>query len=189
MKAKIVFILDRSGSMQSIRGDAIGGFNTFLKDQQALPGEATLTLILFDNEYSVPQDNLPIASIKPLDSTTFAPRGGTALYDAVGRAITDAGTQLDASTDKPDKVIVVILTDGEENSSREYTRYQVASMIKHQQDKYNWEFIFLAANQDAFATGANLNIKGANTANFAANAAGTRAAYDTVNALTSWFRA
>lgn len=99
------------------------------------------------------------------------PIGGTALYDAVGKSINYAGAQLNdmPNEDKPDKVIVVILTDGQENASHEFSREKVAEMIKHQKDVYSWEFIFLAANQDAFAVGGALNIKALNTANFSAD--------------------
>ena len=99
------------------------------------------------------------------------------MNDAIGRTIDNIGGRLDKSAAKPDKVIVVVLTDGQENASREYTRERVAEMIKHQQEKYAWEFVFLAANQDAFEAGAALNIKACNTANFAASAKGTADAY------------
>lgn len=177
MKVEIACVLDRSGSMTTIRDDAIGGFNAFLKDQQAIPGEAKLTLALFDDQYDVIHDAVDIASVPELTAETFVPRGWTALYDAVGRTIDGIGARLSAAQDKPEKVIFVILTDGMENRSKEYTQERIAEMIKHQSEKYGWEFIFLAANQDAFATGAQMNIPARTTANFAANSVGTQSAY------------
>ena len=191
MKAKIVCIIDRSGSMESIRTDAIGGFNAFLQEQKDFPGEARFTLILFNTGYEVLHANEPIANIQPLTASTYLPIGGTALYDAVGSAINAAGAELNdmPNEDKPDKVIVVILTDGKENASHEFSREKVASMIKHQQDVYSWEFIFLAANQDAFAVGWALNIKADNTANFIASGVGTREAYGKIDSMTKAYRA
>lgn len=187
---EIVCIIDRSGSMASIKQDAIGGFNTFLEAQKALPGAANLTLILFDTAYEVIVDNKNILQVEPLNDKTFVPRGSTALLDAIGRAITSIGERLSNTPEalRPAQVIVAILTDGEENSSLKYTNSRVAKMIKHQQEVYNWQFIFLAANQDAFATGGALNIPAANTANFAATRQGTQTAYETVNNLTASYR-
>lgn len=177
MKVEIACVLDRSGSMSSIRSDAIGGFNAFLDAQKKIPGEANLSLVLFDNEYEKVYESKELSSVPELTTATFVPRGSTALFDAVGRTIDDLGAKLDSSANKPDKVIFVILTDGEENSSQEYSQERIAEMIKHQEEKYSWEFIFLAANQDAFETGSMLNIKACNTANFAATSVGTRDAY------------
>lgn len=184
MNVEIVCILDRSGSMSSIRSDAIGGFNAFLKDQKSVPGAAKLTLVLFDHEYIVLHDAVKLEDVPELSSSDFVPRGSTAMFDAIGRTIDAIGGRLDKSDTKPDKVIVAILTDGEENSSQEYTSDRVAKMIKHQQDKYAWEFVFLAANQDAFRAGAALNIKACNTANFVASAAGTADAYSYMSNTT-----
>lgn len=187
---EIVCIVDRSGSMSSIASDAIGGFNRFLADQQALPGEARLSLVLFDHEYQLAVDNTPIQSVAPLTDKTFVPRGQTALYDAVGRAITSVGARLARTQEheRPAQVIVAILTDGLENHSKEYDRQRVAEMIKHQQERYTWQFIFLAANMDAFAEASALNIPTMNTANFAATGVGTRRAYETISELTASYR-
>jgi hypothetical protein len=187
-KVEIVCIIDRSGSMHSIAKDAIGGFNSFLKEQKSLPGEANLTLVLFDDKYEVLHDRLPLANVPELTDKTYYPRGFTALYDAIGKASSNLGNVLSNEVDKPDKVIVVILTDGAENASKEYNRQQIADIIKHQQEKYAWEFIFLAANQDAFATGALLNINACNTANFVGTAQGLAGAYGTIGDLTRSYR-
>lgn len=156
----IICILDRSGSMGSIRSDAIGGFNTFLADQKRQPGEAVFTLVLFNHEYLLVHDHTPIAQAAPLDNHTYQPQGTTALLDAVGRTIDDVGKRLHNTPEeeRPSKVIVAILTDGLENASKDYSRGRVSEMIKHQQEKYSWEFIFLAANQDAIASAREISI-------------------------------
>ncbi len=175
----ITIILDRSGSMHSIRTDTIGGFNRFLSDQQAAPGEASITLNQFDHEFQRVLTAAPIQSALPLTHATFVPRGNTALLDAIGRSITETGKRLSAINEgqRPGKVAVVIITDGMENASREYTRERINQMISHQRDAYQWEFVFLAANQDAIAVGQSLGVKAANSMTYAANSAGTCAAF------------
>jgi len=149
-----IFILDRSGSMEACRDDTIGGFNAFLREQQAEGG--TLTLILFDHEYSVSYTNKPISDVEPLTINTFVPRGATALLDAIGKAIKN--TQSNVPT-------VVILTDGQENSSQEYTKAHIKDLIE-QKTKDGWTFVYLGANQDAFAEAGQLGIAPTATANF-----------------------
>src|SRR3990167_10475278 len=175
----IVVIVDRSGSMQAIREDAIGGFNTFLDEQKKVPGSANLTLVLFNHEYQLVHSAIPLDNVKALDSATYVPGGTTALLDAVGRTIDDIGKRLSemAKTDRPNKVIVAILTDGLENASKDYKREKIFEMISCQRDKYQWEFFFLAANQDAIQAGTSIGVAAANIGNFVADSAGTRAAY------------
>mgnify|MGYP000938688440 CR=1 FL=1 len=181
---EIAFVLDRSGSMNPIADDAIGGFNTFLAAQQSPPGEARLTLVLFDHEYLVPHRGVGIGAVPPLDADTYVPRGMTALLDAVGRTMDDLGARLAAmpEADRPAKVIVAILTDGQENASRDYTFAKVSAMIKHQQEKYSWEFIFLAANQDAIAAAGAISIQPKDAIAFQATPMGVRAAHDKLSA-------
>ncbi|HKK18812.1 MAG TPA: vWA domain-containing protein [Opitutales bacterium] len=147
----IAFILDRSGSMQSMAEEAIGGFNAFLKEQQNEEGDARLSLILFDHEYTPVVENRLIDEVEPLSAKTYEPRGTTALLDAMGRTIDDLGKQMAAMPEeaRPETVIVVTLTDGLENSSKDYTRAKVAERIKHQEEKYGWEFMFLGANMES----------------------------------------
>jgi len=187
---EIVCIIDRSGSMQAIVNDAIGGFNTFLEDQKKHPGEATLTYIQFDTEYELLHENTPIKDVRPIDMTTYKPRGMTALLDAIGRTIDTVGRRLSNIPDenRPAKVVVAILTDGEENSSHEFTLEKVKGMITHQKDTYQWEFIFLAANQDAFAEGAKIGIDPKDIQNFAATGKGVRAAYAHAGASVGSYR-
>jgi Mg-chelatase subunit ChlD len=174
---EIVFVLDRSGSMQSCQEAAIAGFNRFLVEQQQLEGLVKLSLILFDDEYLMPIHALPVAEVLPLDGETYVPRGSTALLDAIGRAVDELGARLASSPepDRPGQVIVAILTDGLENSSQTYDWRQIAGLIKHQAEKYKWTFLFLGANQDAIATAARMNIARSNAANYVADPDGLRA--------------
>ncbi|MDA0766198.1 MAG: VWA domain-containing protein [Verrucomicrobia bacterium] len=162
---EIAYILDRSGSMNAMTEPAIAGFNHFLKDQAEAPGKARLTLVLFDDEYLVPHRSLPIGQVPPLDTTTYVPRSMTALFDAIGRTIEDLGKQLAAlpEEERPGQVIVAIFTDGLENASTDYDLKKISKMIKHQQDAYKWSFLFLAANQDAIATAAQMGIARTNS--------------------------
>lgn len=187
---EIVTILDRSGSMASIIHESIGGINAFMQEQRKLPGQARLSIVLFDHEYLLLRDCVPIGDVPDLDAATYVPRGMTALYDAVGKAIDGMGWQLDHTpeSERPGKVIFCILTDGLENASKEYAHDRVAEMIKHQQEKYGWDFIFLGANMDAPAVAAALNIPAANSATFEASAAGTRDAYSRMTRVTSSLR-
>jgi uncharacterized protein YegL len=188
---EIAFVLDRSGSMQSVAHAAITGFNNFLREQQAAEGQARLTLVLFDNEYLVPADNLPVQEAVALNSDTYVPRSCTALLDAIGETINRIGKRLEQTAEgqRPGKLIVAILTDGLENSSKNFTWKDVAKMIKHQTDTYQWEFLFLGANQDAIATASNLNIHADNASGFAADAAGVGASNKAFSRKASALRA
>ena len=188
MKTEIVCIIDRSGSMQAIRQDAIGGFNQFLEAQKAVPGEALFTLALFDHEYLLVQDAVPLDNANPMSNETFVPRGTTALLDAIGRTVNSIGARLHASQSKPDKVIVLILTDGAENASTEFSSAKIKEMIEHQQQKYAWEFVFLGANQDAITAGAAIGIPAHNTVQFAADAQGTADAYRSMSVMSTAYR-
>ncbi len=173
---EIAYVLDRSGSMQSLASDAIGGFNAFIANQKQVEGRANFTLVLFDHEYQVVHKNLDIQQVPELDARTYVPRGQTALLDAVGRTIDDLGAYLAAlpEAQRPGKVIVAIFTDGLENASRVYTTERLAASIKHQQEKYSWEFLFLAANQDAIATASTIAIPAGQAVNFTASPMGVR---------------
>ena len=152
--------------MESIKSDAEGGINTFIDSQKSEPGEALLTLVQFDTEYEFIHKGVAIGSVPKFK---LVPRGSTALLDAVGRAINVTGARLAAMEEskRPGLVVFVIVTDGAENSSKEFTREKIREMIEHQQSVYKWQFTFLAANQDAFAEAASMGIAPAGTANFA----------------------
>ena len=151
----IAVLLDRSGSMESIKTDTEGGFNALIAEQSAQPGEATVTLAQFDTVYEVVYADRPITDVPPLQ---LQPRGMTALYDGVGRLITDVGAELAALPDpeRPGHVIVVVMTDGHENSSVEWTHEAVNAAIKRQEGEYSWYFVFLGANMDAVEVGARM---------------------------------
>jgi uncharacterized protein YegL len=176
---EIVSLVDRSGSMQSILDDAIGGFNIFLAAQQRQPSEAELSLILFDHEYQVVHQAVDIQQVEPLNQDTYVPRGSTALLDAVGKTIDAVGERLAATpeSERPSQVIVSILTDGYENASQTYSKPKVAEMIKHQTEKYNWAFEFQAANMDAFAAAKELSIAPDRVVQFEATSQGVREAF------------
>ena len=186
----ISMVLDRSGSMESMRTDAIGGFNTFLRDQQGVAGTATLTLVQFDDHYENQYDFAPIVSVKPLDTATFVPRGSTALLDAIGRTIDETGARLAAMPDaeRPEKVLFVTLTDGMENASHIFTRTQIFAKITHQRDVYDWEFVFLAANQDAIEAGATMGFAADSSATYAATGKGQQSAMQAVSQATAKYR-
>jgi len=177
--------------MASMAKEAIGGFNAFLESQQKLPGDARLTLVLFDHEYIVAYDGRPIKDVPPLDEHTYVPRGTTALLDAIGRTVNTIGERLDKTPEanRPGKVLIVILTDGLENASQEFKRNQIYSMIKHQRDKYAWEFIFLGANQDAIQAGSLIGIPASNAATFNETPEGVFEAFTAVACATAAYRA
>ncbi len=180
---EIICVIDKSGSMGPLQQDAIGGFNTFLEGQKALPGRANLTVVLFDTEYVVVHDGVPIAEAQPLTESTYVPGGMTALYDAVVRTIDSVGRRLAGTPEsaRPEHVIMAILTDGEENSSMEFPGAEgakaVRERIEHQRDKYSWEFVFLAANQDAVVAGGRMGIAPDRAAPFVASSDGLQRAF------------
>ncbi len=180
---EIAFILDRSGSMESMVEPAISGFNRLLREQQQEPGGARFTLVLFDDQYEVPVDSLPISEVVELDTSTFVPRGSTALLDAIGRTVDELGKKLAAlpEADRPGQVIVAILTDGMENASRHCTWQDIARKIRHQTEVYGWRFLFLGANQDAIATAGRMSIAAADSSNFTMDSNSYSAVNEAVN--------
>lgn len=161
----ITLVVDRSGSMNEIRSDAEGGINAFIRDQSKQPGESLLTLVQFDTEYEFVECGTPIQKVPEY---RLVPRGATALLDAVGRAIHETAARLEQipENDRPGLVIFVVMTDGFENSSREFTKSQIKQLIKQQQDDFDWQFTFLAADQDAFAEAAAMGMAADGAAKF-----------------------
>lgn len=180
--ALIAVVLDRSGSMENIRQDTIGGFNSFLEEQRKVPGNCLFTLAQFDTVYEMISHNIPLSDAKPLTRDTFVPRGGTALLDAMGRTLNTLEqdlTELERAGNKPDKIYFVVITDGEENQSAEFNRDQVFKMIADRRQNSAWEFIFLSANQDAIAVGGSYGFAAASSMTY--NDSGTRGCYGTVS--------
>jgi len=149
---EIVIVLDESGSMGSCKSDTIGGVNLFLDNQKRIKGEVKVTLVKFSDYYKIVNDAVPIDKVVYLDETNYKPSYTTALLDAVGKTINSLGKRLEETSEneRPEKVIFAVITDGYENSSREFTRSQVFQMVSHQKQKYSWEFIFLGADIDSW---------------------------------------
>lgn len=156
----ITLILDKSGSMEPLQSETIKGVNGFLKSQRALPGKCVVSLIQFDTNVQTTYLGRPVAEAPDLMPDTYQPGGYTALLDAVGCGIDELGGRLKAMpvAERPGKVVVVIVTDGEENSSHQYKKEAVKSAITVQKDVYRWEFVFLGANVDAFAEAGAMNV-------------------------------
>lgn len=187
-RTELVFILDKSGSMAGLEADTIGGFNSLLKKQKAEPGDAIVTTVLFDNNYVLLHDRFDIKGIKPITSAEYYVEGTTALLDAVGRTIQKIISVQRNSSDemRADKVLFVIITDGMENASREYTFEKIKAMIELERDKYGWEFIFLGANIDAEAAADQFGIKRDNAVNYHPDSRGVELNYMAVSdAVTS----
>ncbi len=185
---EIVVVLDRSGSMSAVREDMVGGLNRFVKDQKKLPDKARFTLVQFDTEYETVCDGMDLGKVGTLD---LVPRGCTALLDAIGRTIhlTDDRLTKLTSKAKPSKVLFLIITDGHENSSHEFTKKQILEMIKQQKDKNKWEFVFLGANQNAIDEGAQIGIGVAQSMTYAPTKKGIGSAFASLSTNTSNYRA
>jgi len=177
----IYFVLDRSGSMQVIASDVIGGFNSFLDTQKADGADALMTLVQFDSQdpHEVLADSVGIEAVRELERSSFVPRGGTPLYDAMGHTIADATIRVEkrrAEDLPPEEILFVTFTDGEENQSVEYDREKIFELIKRREAD-GWTFAYLGANQDAYAEGAKVGYAAASTQGFVGDAAGTAAAF------------
>lgn len=185
--SEIALILDRSGSMQAIEASALKGVNTFLSEQQKEGADARFTLILFDDQYEVAIKSRPINEVAPLDR--FEPRGSTALLDAIGRTIEKMERSFSQRPPhlQPEGVIVAILTDGLENSSREFTHARVSDLIAAKRAQ-GWEFLFLAANQDAIASAARLRIDSGQVRSFLMNPISVHEAFHGMSTLTANYR-
>ncbi len=185
-------ILDRTGSMESIRDDTIGGFNAFLDEQKKQPGEATLTLIQFDTQdpFEVIHDFKPIGDVPGLTRETYVPRATTPLLDAVGRGINDLEARLGKMPAKkrPGKVVVVIVTDGQENASREFRKDQVEKMIKVHEEKDGWQFVFLSADLGAFHDAEGYGVRLSKRILFDKSAMGSARAWHSVSMRVGQYR-
>jgi len=184
----ISVVLDKSGSMSSVLESTIEGFNSFIKEQRdSAVGDCIVSLHQFDSEYQTDYECLPINEVNKLDTTTFVPRGATALLDGIGKTVDTLGKRLADMTEeeRPDTVIVAILTDGGENSSKDFKIELINEIIRTQTDVYNWEFVFLGANQDAIMTASHFGISSQNSMTYASNAIGTKDAFTSLSAGVS----
>lgn len=187
---EMVFILDRSGSMRGLECDTIGGYNSLIEKQKKEEGEAVITTVLFDDQYEMIHNHAAIKKVKPMNGKTYYARGCTALLDAIGKTINHVGNRYKYAPDNeiPSKTMVVIITDGHENASREYNLQQVKAMIEHQKEKYDWEFLFLGANIDAVNTAAGFGITEDRAVTYRPDSEGTRMNFDAVSEVASCLR-
>ncbi len=176
---EIIYILDRSGSMGGLEEDTIGGFNSMMEQQKKTGEKALVSTVLFDDTCEVIHDRVPIDKIEKMTSEQYYVRGCTALLDAVGGAIHHIGNvhKYAREEDRPEKTIVVITTDGMENASRNYSRSKIQKMVKRQQNKYGWEFIFIGANIDAYAEAQKYGIRKERAVNYVSDEIGTANVY------------
>ena len=179
----VVFILDKSGSMAGTQDDVIGGFNSLMADQRKAEGKLTVSMCQFDTNYNLCFNMVGAAEVTDLNSDTYRPGGNTALLDAVGRTVNEVGDKLRSLPEalRPGKVLVVIMTDGQENSSREFSRAQVSSLVKRQEEEFKWNFIYVGANVDGFAEANQLGIRSVNALNYTSDSAGTLRGYGVVS--------
>ncbi len=187
---ELVFILDKSGSMAGLENDTIGGFNSMLEKQKAVGGECHLTTVLFDNHYTLLHDRIDIRAVSPMTEKEYFVGGYTALLDAIGTTINKiVAVQKNTAEDfRTEKVMFVIITDGEENSSHEYSASKVKKMIEHEKTKYGWEFIFLGANIDAVHTASRFGISADRAVDYVPDGLGTRLNYEAIAETVAYFR-
>ena len=180
---ELVFVLDRSGSMSGMERAVIDGFNGLVEKQRRVPGRALVSVELFDDRFDVVYDRVALEAVRPLTEREYYTRGCTALLDAVGRAIRHiARKQREARpAERPGHTLFVINTDGYENASREYTRERIREMVREEEGKYGWEFLFLGANIDSYGEAGALGIRAEMTCNVVADAGGVEANFESVS--------
>lgn len=188
---KIAVILDRSGSMSPIAAATVEGLNKYIADQQKEPGTTEITIVQFDHEYEVLVADADIKTVKPLTMEQYQPRGMTALLDSIGKQVNDLGKKLAAMPEaqRPGNVIVVIITDGAENASKEFGYDKIQSMIKHQESMYSWTFTFLGANIDVAVEAQKLGVQLSNSQSYASTHTGVKSAFMSASVGTSRGRA
>ena len=189
-RTELVFIIDRSGSMQGLEADTIGGFNSMIEKQKAEEGECLVSTLLFDDVSEVLHDRVRLEDIKPMTRKDYYVRGCTALIDAIGGAIHHISNvhKYARKEDVPANTLFVITTDGMENASHRYSSQQVKKMIERQKEKYGWEFIFIGANIDSVETAAKIGIGADRAVNYVHDGEGTRIMYNTVARAASNLR-
>ncbi|MDD2268698.1 MAG: VWA domain-containing protein [Eubacteriales bacterium] len=188
--SELVFILDKSGSMSGLESDTIGGYNSMLAKQQAVEGECFITTVLFDNNYELLHDRIDLKAVKSITEKEYQVGGSTALLDAIGKTISKIGNAQKNTTEdyRAEKVMFVIITDGEENASREYSAEKVKAIIERQKTKYGWEFIFLGANIDAVETAGRFGISADRAVDYMADSKGTSLNYKVMSQAVETFR-
>lgn len=187
---QIICILDRSGSMHHIAEDTIGGYNSFIAKQRQEKGKAQVTTVLFDDKYDVIGEAVPIGKVPQLTAKEYYARGMTALLDAVGRTIMSTASRMEKEGICPGKrrVLFLIMTDGQENDSREYTKERVKTLIETAGKEYGWEFIFMGANIDSAAEAGAIGIKADYAVDYSHDAEGVQESFDRMSAATTAMR-
>ena len=187
---ELVFILDKSGSMSGLEKDTIGGFNSMLDQQSKVDGECVITTVLFDNRYELLHDRIDIRAVQPITGKEYFVGGSTALLDAIGKTIhkIDAVQKNTTEDYRAEKVMFVIITDGEENASRCYSSMQIRQMIQHQKERYGWEFIFLGANIDAVETAGRFGIDADRAVDYVPDGEGTELNFRMMSQTVTTFR-
>lgn len=187
---EIVFILDESGSMSGLEADTIGGYNSFIEKQKKESGEALVSTVLFANDSKVVHDRVDLKKVEPMNNQQYSPGGCTALLDAIGGAIHHIGNihKYARPEDVPAKTIFVITTDGQENSSREYSYKNIKMMIERQQEKYEWEFLFLGANIDVISEASKLGIRSDRAVKYECDQMGTQLNFSVVSNVVASVR-
>jgi len=187
---ELVFILDKSGSMCGMEEDTIGGFNSMIEKQKKLDGKVYVSTVLFSNNSQVLHDRVDIEKIEPMTEMQYNVGGSTALFDAIGSAIKHIGNvhKYAREEDVPQHTMFIITTDGMENASHTYSSAEVKKMISRQEEKYGWEFLFVAANIDAVETARNIGIRKERAANYEYSKKGTRNIYAAVDCAVSAMR-
>lgn len=187
---ELVFILDKSGSMAGLEADTIGGYNSMLDRQKTVEGECHITTVLFDNHYELLHDRIDIKAISPITEKEYQIGGSTALLDAIGRTIHKIGNAQKYTADdyRAEKVMFVIITDGHENSSLEYSAERVKRQIERQKVRYGWEFIFLGANIDAVQTAVHLGIAPDRAVDYLADREGTELNFSVMASTVTTYR-
>lgn len=179
---EIIFVIDASGSMAHLVGDTIGGFNGFIESQKALDGKATLTTVLFDSSWRILHNGIDLQEVKPMTTKNYVAGGMTAMFDAIGETINRVQDRHDElGKEKPEEVLFVITTDGEENSSHKFTKSQIEKMIKHQTNGHGWKFMFLGANMDAVKEANNIGITSDYATNYTYTSRGVSDVYTTLS--------
>lgn len=188
----ISIVLDQSGSMLKLMQDTLGSFNKFLFDQKELPGEALFSLCTFSDNCRVIHDCVSLASVEELTDKTYSPSGGTALLDAIGSTIERLKTKAGSlpENERPNKTVILIITDGEDNSSKDprFTKDAIKKMVQDR-EKEGWVFIFIGASGiDAFQQGSSFGMGTQNSINYTPSTRGTQQLYSSVSASIGNYR-
>jgi len=200
----IIFLVDRSGSMISIKKDMVGGFNAFIAEQKKIKGDCKVFFYQFDTNYDTVYEGIDLNYVKDLDDNTYQPRGGTALYPSFGKTIKDIGKKLAAMSEgeRPERILFITITDGEHNSSlskvngetvdhetfHQFTSKEIKNMVEHQTKIYKWNFIYIGANQDTWAVGNSMGYSKGTTLNYVANSVGVSDMFDKLNKGVTSYR-